>query len=97
MPFGRKVVLEMKFNGRMPLWFRDLAAVVGLKRGPAAKYCEGLQLHELDQFSAVRWPAANQAAIPAARRLPTARVSRPPFDPMFEHPAMPTVLAAARS
>jgi hypothetical protein len=97
MPFGRKVVLEMKFNGRMPLWFRDLASVVGLKRGPAAKYCEGLQLHELDQFSAVKWPAANQAAVPATDRSPAPRVSRLPFDPRFERPAMPTVLAAARS
>lgn len=94
LPFGRKVVLEMKFNGRMPLWFRDLAAVTGLKRGPAAKYCDGLRLHELDQFSAVKWPAANQAAVPARQRRAAPSLSRPPFDPMFERPAMPTVMAA---
>ncbi len=95
LPFGRKVVLEMKFNGRMPLWFHDLAAVIGLKRGPAAKYCEGLQRHELDQFSAVKWPAPNQAPLPALRRATAPGTSRPSFDPLFERPAMPTVLAAS--
>lgn len=95
LPFGRTVVLEMKFNGRMPLWFRDLAAVLGLKRGPAAKYCEGLQRHELDQFSAVKWPAANQVPVSARRRTAAPSLSRPPFDPMFERPAMPTGLTTS--
>ena len=91
-PFGRKVVLEMKFTGRMPLWFRDLAAVVGLKRGPAAKYCDGLKLHELDQFSAVNWPALNGAA---ARSTQSRRIAAPAFTPSFERPALPTAMATS--
>ena len=51
------------------------------QRGPAAKYCDGLRQHELDRFSAVRWPAANRPA-----------VSFPDFAPAFELPALTTAM-----
>lgn len=42
--FGRKVVLELKFTGRFPLWFRDLVQAFGLMQCSAAKYADGIAL-----------------------------------------------------
>jgi hypothetical protein len=42
--FGNKVVLELKFTGRYPDWFRDLVRVFNLVQGPAAKYADGVAL-----------------------------------------------------
>jgi len=36
------VILELKFTGRYPLWFRDLVETFGLTQCGAAKYCEGV-------------------------------------------------------
>ncbi len=41
-PFGDRVILELKFNHRFPLWFADLVQRFDLARGAAAKYCEGV-------------------------------------------------------
>ena len=41
-PFGSHVVLELKFTGRFPDWFRDLARVFGLRQCSAAKYADGV-------------------------------------------------------
>jgi hypothetical protein len=41
-PFGEKVILELKFTGRFPNWFRDLVQTFNLVRGPAAKYADGV-------------------------------------------------------
>jgi hypothetical protein len=41
-PFGKQVILELKFNSRFPNWFGDMVRVLGLTRGAAAKYCEGM-------------------------------------------------------
>lgn len=40
--FGRSVVLELKFTGRFPDWFGDLARHFGLCQCSAAKYADGV-------------------------------------------------------
>lgn len=42
--FGRNVVLELKFTGRFPDWFRDLVRRFDLWQGSAAKYVDGVTL-----------------------------------------------------
>ena len=44
MPFDGMVILELKFTGRFPNWFRDLTEALGLFRTSAAKYADGLAL-----------------------------------------------------
>ena len=39
---AKHVILELKFTGRYPYWFRDLVEVFGLMQSGAAKYCEGV-------------------------------------------------------
>lgn len=41
-PFGTKVVLELKFTGRFPDWFRELVHVFSLAQCSAAKYADGV-------------------------------------------------------
>ncbi|MBE7498813.1 MAG: polyphosphate polymerase domain-containing protein [Verrucomicrobiales bacterium] len=41
-PFGEQVILELKFTGRFPNWFRHLVEAFNLRRGAAAKYAEGV-------------------------------------------------------
>jgi VTC domain len=42
--FENKVVLELKFTGRFPDWFRELVRCFNLWQGPAAKYADGITL-----------------------------------------------------
>ena len=42
--FGNNVVLELKFTGRFPDWFRELVRVCGLVQCSAAKYADGVAL-----------------------------------------------------
>lgn len=42
--FGKSVVLELKFTGRFPDWFRELARNFDLLQCSAAKYADGLAL-----------------------------------------------------
>ncbi len=42
--FGKSVVLELKFTGRYPDWFRDLVRVFNLTQCSAAKYADGVAL-----------------------------------------------------
>lgn len=42
--FGKNVVLELKFTGRFPDWFRELVRVYGLAQCSAAKYADGVAL-----------------------------------------------------
>jgi hypothetical protein len=42
--FGKNVVLELKFTGRFPDWFRELARIFGLAQCSAAKYADGVAL-----------------------------------------------------
>ncbi len=39
---ARSVILELKFTGRYPNWFRDIVETFGLMQTGAAKYCEGV-------------------------------------------------------
>lgn len=40
--FGRLVILELKFTGRFPGWFKDLVRVFNLRQGSASKYADGI-------------------------------------------------------
>jgi hypothetical protein len=42
LPFGDRVILELKFTDRFPDWCRRLVERFGLMQCGAAKYCEGL-------------------------------------------------------
>ena len=42
VPFGDRVILELKFTDRFPDWCRHLIEHFGLMQCGAAKYCEGL-------------------------------------------------------
>ncbi len=39
---AKHVILELKFTGRFPHWFRELVETFGLAQTGAAKYCEGI-------------------------------------------------------
>jgi len=40
--FGNQVVLELKFTGRFPDWFKELVRIFGLMQCGAAKYADGV-------------------------------------------------------
>lgn len=40
--FGSWVILELKFSGRFPDWFKELVRVFGLRQGSASKYADGI-------------------------------------------------------
>jgi hypothetical protein len=40
--FGDQVVLELKFTGRFPDWFKELVRIFNLRQGPASKYADGI-------------------------------------------------------
>jgi len=40
--FGRLVVLELKFTGRFPDWFKELVRIFNLRQGSASKYADGI-------------------------------------------------------
>ena len=42
MPFEPDVILELKFTGRFPGWFRELVEIFGLMQCGAAKYVDGV-------------------------------------------------------
>jgi SPX domain protein involved in polyphosphate accumulation len=42
--FGSSIVLELKFTGRYPDWFRELVRIFALKQNSAAKYADGVAL-----------------------------------------------------
>lgn len=42
--FGRLVILELKFTGRFPDWFRELVRIYNLAQCSAAKYADGVAL-----------------------------------------------------
>jgi hypothetical protein len=43
-PFGRTVILELKFTDRFPNWFRELVETFDLMQCGAAKYCMGVTM-----------------------------------------------------
>jgi hypothetical protein len=40
--FGRLVILELKFTGRFPDWFKELVRVFNLRQTSASKYADGI-------------------------------------------------------
>ena len=42
--FGKNVVLELKFTGRFPDWFKELVRIFNLAQCSAAKYADGIAL-----------------------------------------------------
>ena len=40
--FGDRIILELKFTDRFPLWFKELVQVFNLRQGGAAKYVQGV-------------------------------------------------------
>jgi len=44
MPWRTMVILELKFTGRFPNWFRELVQVFGVMQTGVAKYAEGVAL-----------------------------------------------------
>ncbi|MBI4657737.1 MAG: polyphosphate polymerase domain-containing protein [Verrucomicrobia bacterium] len=42
--FGQNVILELKFTGRFPDWFRELVRIYSLVQCSAAKYADGVAL-----------------------------------------------------
>lgn len=42
MPWRGQVILELKFTGRYPNWFRDLTQIFGVMQTGVAKYAEGV-------------------------------------------------------
>ncbi len=68
--FGRMVILELKFTGRFPDWFKELVRVFGLKQGSASKYADGIALKGESHFyrDGRRWPAGLDPADGEANR-----------------------------
>jgi hypothetical protein len=50
-PFAPQVILELKFTGRYPNWFRDLVQAFNLFRVGAAKYADGVLMAGMEQQS----------------------------------------------
>jgi hypothetical protein len=50
MPWGKQVILELKFTGRFPNWYGDLARVFGIVQCGVAKYAEGVAALGEDRF-----------------------------------------------
>jgi hypothetical protein len=48
--FGNEVILELKFTGRFPDWFKDLTRVFNCIRCGAAKYVGGIELGGKENF-----------------------------------------------
>jgi hypothetical protein len=40
--FGSLVILELKFTGRFPDWFKEMVRIFNLKQGSASKYADGI-------------------------------------------------------
>lgn len=49
MPFGDKVILELKFTDRFPRWFQDIVRTFDLRNESAAKYAAGLAILRHDE------------------------------------------------
>jgi hypothetical protein len=49
--FGKSVILELKFTGHFPDWFRELVRIFNLAQCSAAKYADGVALLGEGRFS----------------------------------------------
>jgi hypothetical protein len=76
--FGKLVILELKFTGRFPDWFKDLVRVFGLRQGSASKYADGIANRGEMEFyrTGFRSPAGmDRAASEANRRARQERLT----------------------
>lgn len=68
--FGQDVVLEIKFTGRFPNWFGEMARALGLQQRSAAKYVDGVSLigeHRIGPYLKP-WSNGLNSGRPAGRR-----------------------------
>jgi SPX domain protein involved in polyphosphate accumulation len=93
-PFGRMVILELKFTNRFPDWFRELVRVFHLMQFSASKYCEGITVlgeHQFhDGYRSRAWESSAQSVrnrLHPAEGLSTGGVSLPTI-PAGGEPAM---------
>ena len=64
-PFGNHVVLELKFTGRFPDWFKELVHSFGLTQCAASKYVDGIMVGGEELFA----PGIKKDLIPVNSRL----------------------------
>jgi len=57
MPFDPDVILELKFTGRFPGWFRELVEIFGVMQCGAAKYVDGVVVMGEDHLNPAYTPA----------------------------------------
>ncbi|MBL9175866.1 MAG: polyphosphate polymerase domain-containing protein [Verrucomicrobiales bacterium] len=74
--FGKLVILELKFTGRFPDWFKELVRVFGLRQGSASKYADGIARKGEHYFHGRGMGALPGVAHLAAERRRDARLSR---------------------
>jgi len=82
-PFEPNVVLELKFTGRYPTWFRELSRVFGLHQCGAAKYAEGIALMEGGALKPDLTPWVKPDLVERFLSRRTRRPDSPPGDPLF--------------
>jgi hypothetical protein len=67
-PFENKVILELKFTNRLPGWCSEMIRALGLVRGGAPKYAQGVLFLKVPApvtTRTERWPQAEPLAVPA--------------------------------
>lgn len=80
-PFGDEVILELKFTGRFPNWFRALTESFSLFRSSAAKYADGVAaigegiFYQHAPPGSVPEPATETVREPRAQPLPKLAVA----------------------
>lgn len=81
--FGRLVVLELKFTGRFPDWWRELVRVFDLRQGSAAKYADGIVRYGEERLRAAlrradwNWEATPDAPAPNPAPAPEPATANP--------------------
>jgi hypothetical protein len=75
--FENLVILELKFTGRFPGWFKELVRVFNLKQGSASKYADGIATkgeHFFYTPGTIPMPLQDVAAAEAAKMARMARI-----------------------
>ena len=73
LPFGKDVILELKFTNHYPNWFRELVHVFGCMQCGAAKYVEGaedLGFIKINTHEAPEWAGEKENAPGSTILLP---------------------------
>lgn len=74
--FGKLVILELKFTGRFPDWFKELVRIFGLRQGSASKYADGIARKGEHFFRCHGVSAMPDAQSALSERRKDARLSR---------------------